>query len=138
MLTDGKRAQGRLTPAELADGELLPHLLKRNPHKSTYSNMMLFLRGQVEAYAFGPSKWGSAAGLDAEYHRRTNEKAKKRTRRFQEGLERLRKRTIRDNLWQERRDSEHVHEWTTAGGQTQQCSGCGQRVTVEEIGRAHV
>lgn len=122
-----------LTPAELADGELLPHLLKKNPHKSTYSNMMLFLRCQVEAYAFSDAKWKSAEGLDAEYERRTQERARKRTRKFQQGLERLRKRTIRDNLWQQRRDAEHVHEWAPLGPTQQQCRGCGQRITVEEL-----
>lgn len=123
-----------LTDAELADAELLPHLLKKNPHKSTYSNMMLFLRGQVEAYAFSDAKWGSPEGLDAEYYRRNEEKARKRTRKFQQGLQRLRKRTIRDNVWQQRQDAEHVHEWRTIGSSNQQqCQGCGQRITVEEL-----
>ncbi|WFD19870.1 DNA repair protein rad14 [Malassezia caprae] len=122
-----------LTDAELADGELLPHLLKKNPHKSTYSNMMLFLRCQVEQYAFSDAKWKSPEGLDAEYQRRTADKARKRTRKFQQGLERLRKRTIRDNLWQQRRDAEHVHEWVDAGPNRQQCRACGQRITVEEL-----
>lgn len=122
-----------LTDAELADQELLPHLLKRNPHKSTYSNMMLFMRGQVEAYAFSAAKWKSPEGLDAEYERRQAEKSRKRTRRFHEGLERLRKRTIRSNVWQERRDAEHVHEWEPWRGGTQLCRACGQRIEVEEL-----
>lgn len=123
-----------LTDAELADGELLPHLLKKNPHKSTYSNMMLFLRCQVEAYAFSDAKWKSAEGLDAEYERRQEDRKRKRTRKFQQGLERLRKRTIRDNVWQERRDAEHVHDWRPCGlPHQQQCQGCGQRITVEEL-----
>lgn len=126
-----------LTDAELADAELLPHLLKKNPHKSTYSNMMLFLRGQVEAYAFSDAKWKSAEGLDAEYQRRNDEKARKRTRKFQQSLDRLRKRTIRDNIWQQRRDAEHVHDWqplrSSMPTNQQQCRTCGQRVTVEEL-----
>lgn len=122
-----------LTVAELADGELLPHLLKKNPHKSTYSNMMLFLRCQVEKFAFSDAKWGSPEGLDAEYHRRMADKARKRTRKFQQGLDRLRKRTIRDNLWQQRRDAEHVHEWVDTGPGRQQCRACGQRISVEEL-----
>lgn len=36
-----------LTDPELKDEDLLPHLLRPNPHASTYSNMMLFLREQV-------------------------------------------------------------------------------------------
>lgn len=121
-----------LTDAELADGELLPHLLKKNPHKSTYSNMMLFCRQQVEAFAFSPAKWGSADGLDAEYARRHTEKSQKRVRKFEQGLARLRKRTIRDNIWQQRRDAEHVHEWVPAG-RLHVCQTCGQRVEVEEL-----
>ena len=129
LLTDG----ASLLTAELGDQELLPHLLKRNPHKSTYSSMMLFLRGQVEAYAFSARKWGSAEGLDAEYERRQAEKSRKRTRRFQEGLDRLRKRTIRSNVWQARQDAEHVHSWEPWRGGTQLCRACGQRITVEEL-----
>ena len=124
-----------LTDAELADQELLPHLLKKNPHKSTYSNMMLFMRGQVEDYAFSAAKWGSAENLDAEYHRRQQEKTRKRTQRFQQGLDRLRKRTIRDNVWQKRRDAEHVHEWVRVPDKPsmQTCTSCGQRIAVEEF-----
>ncbi|WFD36224.1 [histone H3]-lysine(4) N-trimethyltransferase [Malassezia cuniculi] len=96
-----------LTDAELGDQELLPHLLKRNPHKSTYSSMMLFMRGQVEAYAFSEAKWKSPEGLDAEYERRQAEKSRKRVKRFNEGLDRLRKSTIRSNVWQARQDAEH-------------------------------
>lgn len=95
--------------------------------------MMLFLRCQVEHYAFSDAKWKSPEGLDAEYQRRTADRARKRTRKFQQGLDRLRKRTIRDNLWQQRRDAEHVHEWVDAGPSRQQCRACGQRITVEEL-----
>ncbi|WFD31558.1 DNA repair protein rad14 [Malassezia sp. CBS 17886] len=124
-----------LTDAELGDAELLPHLLKKNPHKATYSNMMLFLRCQVEAYAFSDAKWKSPEGLDAEYERRTEDRAQKRARKFQQGLVQLRKRTIRGNLWQQRRDAEHVHEWTPVRGSLtmQECHRCGQRIEVEEL-----
>ena len=122
-----------LTDAELKDEELLPHLLKANPHKATYSNMMLFCRKQVEQFAFGPGKWGSEAGLDAEFERREEEKAKKRGKKFQQGLADLRKRT-RDNVWQRRKDEEHVHEWEEVevrGKAVQRCTQCGYAVEVE-------
>ncbi|KAJ1026732.1 hypothetical protein NDA16_000187 [Ustilago loliicola] len=122
-----------LTDAELKDEELLPHLLKANPHKATYSNMMLFCRKQVEEFAFGLSKWGSEAGLDAEFERREEEKAKKRGKKFQQSLADLRKRT-RDNVWQRRKDEEHVHEWEEAeerGKAVQRCTQCGYAVEVE-------
>lgn len=122
-----------LTDSELKDEELLPHLLKANPHKATYSNMMLFCRKQVEEFAFGPAKWGSEQGLDAEFERREEEQAKKRGKKFQQGLKELRKRT-RDNIWQKRRDEQHVHTWEEVelgGSLVQKCSSCGYAVELE-------
>ena len=117
-------------PAELRDPELLPHLLKANPHKATYSNMMLFLRSQVEAYAFSAAKWGSEEGLDAEFDRREEEKAKKRGKKFAAGLKELRRRTM-NNVWQQRKDEEHVHVWQeSAEGDSQTCE-CGAVIDVE-------
>ena len=84
----------------------MPHLLKANPHKSTFANMMLFLRYQVEEFAW--KKWGSPEALDAEWERRAAEKKKKRNKKFVEGLKELRKRT-RETVWQRRKDEEHKH-----------------------------
>ncbi|RDB28512.1 DNA repair protein RAD14 [Hypsizygus marmoreus] len=112
-----------LTDAELRDEELLPHLLKANPHASTYANMMLFLRYQVEDFAW--KKWGSPEALDAEYDRRTAEKKKKKNKKFEQGLKELRKRT-KEGVWQRRRDEEHKHVFgqleTGPGGEGQQTS----------------
>ncbi|KAG1783678.1 hypothetical protein EV702DRAFT_958446 [Suillus placidus] len=95
-----------LTDPELRDRELLPHLLKANPHKSTFANMMLFLRCQVEDFAW--KKWGSPEALDTEWERRTEEKKKKKNKKFEEGLRDLRRRT-REGVWQRRKDQEHKH-----------------------------
>ncbi|PCH33398.1 hypothetical protein WOLCODRAFT_129747 [Wolfiporia cocos MD-104 SS10] len=92
--------------AELRDQEAMPHLLKANPHKSTFANMMLFLRYQVEDFAW--KKWGSPEALDAEYERRVAEKKKKKNKKFEEGLKELRRRT-RETVWQKRKDQEHKH-----------------------------
>lgn len=129
-----------MTDAELRDEELLPHLLKANPHKSTYSNMMLFLRCQVENYAFSEHKWGSEQGLDDEFVRRQEEKSRKRGKKFMQGLQELRKRT-RDNVWQKRQDNRHRHNYVDAdpedSGQDdestkkQVCEGCGHAIFVE-------
>ncbi len=73
-----------LTDAELKDENLLPHLLKANPHASTYSNMMLYLRMQVEEVAY--KKWGGEEGLDDEYDRREGVKRKRKEARFEQGL----------------------------------------------------
>jgi DNA-repair protein complementing XP-A cells len=121
--------------AELRDQELLPHLLKANPHKSTFANMMLFLRCQVEGFAW--KKWGSPEALDAEYERRTAEKSKKKNKKFEQALKDLRKRT-REGVWQRRKDEEHKHvygavEMGDDGSGKQVCHECGFTIDVEEF-----
>jgi DNA-repair protein complementing XP-A cells len=68
-----------LTDPELRDENLLPRMLKPNPHKSTWNDMMLFMRFQVEEYAFSEKKWGSAEKLEKKFKNKLNE-LKKRTR----------------------------------------------------------
>ncbi|KAI0967992.1 XPA protein C-terminus-domain-containing protein [Xylaria arbuscula] len=85
-----------LTDPELRDPELLPHLSRPNPHKSHWHDMMLFLRYQVEAYAFGETKWGSSEALDAEFERREAEKKRRKEAKFKEKLLDLKKRTRTD------------------------------------------
>ncbi|KAF7339740.1 DNA repair protein RAD14 [Mycena sanguinolenta] len=124
-----------LTDPELRDEELLPHMLKANPHKSTYSNMMLYVRYQVEEFAW--KKWGSPEALDAEYERRTAEKSKKKNRKFEEGLRDLRRRT-KESVWQRKKDEEHKHVFgpvrARRGEAGQQvCHECGFTVDFEEL-----
>ncbi len=54
--------------------------------------MMLFLRYQVEDYAF-KEKWGSAEALDAEFERRESEKKRRKETKFKEKLLDLKKKT---------------------------------------------
>ncbi|KAI0876543.1 XPA protein C-terminus-domain-containing protein [Hypoxylon argillaceum] len=84
-----------LTDPELRDAELLPHLSRPNPHKSHWHDMMLFLRYQVEAYAF-ETKWGSADALDAEFARREADKKSRKDAKFRQKLLDLKKRTRTD------------------------------------------
>ncbi|KAH9885916.1 XPA protein C-terminus-domain-containing protein [Xylariomycetidae sp. FL2044] len=84
-----------LTDPELRDPELLPHLSRPNPHKSHWHDMMLFLRFQVEEYAF-KTKWGSAEALDAEFERREADRKKRKEAKFKEKLLDLKKRTRTD------------------------------------------
>ncbi|KAI0828373.1 hypothetical protein BC628DRAFT_1409414 [Trametes gibbosa] len=116
-----------LTDPELRDQELMPHLLKANPHKSTFANMMLFLRYQVEEFAW--KKWGSPEALDAEWQKRVDEKKKKKNKKFEEDLKALRRRT-RETVWQKRKDKEHKHvfgvvEKGADGAGKQICHECG-------------
>ncbi|KAI8995368.1 thioesterase-like superfamily-domain-containing protein [Trametes punicea] len=125
-----------LTDAELRDQELMPHLLKANPHKSTFANMMLFLRYQVEDFAW--KKWGSPEALDAEWQRRVEEKRKKKNKKFEEGLKELRRRT-RETVWQKRKDQEHKHVFGVVekgpdGVGKQVCHECG--FTIDQISSA--
>jgi DNA-repair protein complementing XP-A cells len=108
----------------------MPHLLKANPHKSTYSNMMLFLRYQVEEFAW--KKWGSAEGLDEEWNRRISDKKKKKNKKFEEGLKDLRRKT-REGVWQKRQDEEHKHVFSRTNEGNQVCHGCGLTIEVEEF-----
>ncbi|KAH9046487.1 XPA protein C-terminus-domain-containing protein [Lactarius hengduanensis] len=124
-----------LTDSELRDEELLPHMLKANPHKSTFANMMLFCRYQVEEFAW--KKWGSPEELDTEWKKRTAEKDKKKKKKFEQGVRELRKRT-REGVWQKRKDAEHKHEFgeTTTnedGVDVQVCHDCGFTIEVEEF-----
>ncbi|GAA5998131.1 DNA repair protein RAD14 [Rhodotorula paludigena] len=123
-----------LTEPELRDTELMPHLLRPNPHRPTYSNMMLFLRCQVEEFAFSDKKWGSAEALDAEFERREAEKKDKKSKKFAKKLQELRKKT-KTNVWHRRQDAEHHHEFedaTGARGETvQRCRECGFETETE-------
>ncbi|KAF9014982.1 thioesterase-like superfamily-domain-containing protein [Cyathus striatus] len=121
-----------LTDPELRDHEVMPHLLKANPHKSTYANMMLFLRYQVEEFAW--KKWGSPEALDAEYERRTAEKKKKKNKKFEQSLGELRKKT-KEGIWQRRKDEEHRHSFGQLergpdGISQQICHECGFTVDI--------
>ncbi|KAG6832242.1 hypothetical protein H0H92_004207 [Tricholoma furcatifolium] len=133
--TDAVAQDYLLTDPELRDEELLPHLLKANPHASTYANMMLYLRCQVEEFAW--KKWGSPEALDAEYERRVADKKNKKNKKFEQGLKELRKRT-KEGVWQRRRDEEHKHvfgalEKGPDGISQQVCHTCGFTVDVEVI-----
>ncbi|KAK9784246.1 putative XPA protein C-terminus-domain-containing protein [Seiridium cardinale] len=147
-----------LTDPELRDEELLPHLSKPNPHKSHWHDMMLFLRCQVEDYAFSDKKWGSAEALDAEFEKRDNEKKKRKEEKFKSKLLDLKKRTRTEAYRREhgklgsgagtgrRKDGDkakfgdtvpntgrHIHEWgreieNEEGMTVKTCTTCGMEV----------
>ncbi|KAH0534147.1 hypothetical protein FGG08_007256 [Glutinoglossum americanum] len=137
-----------LTDPELKDEELLPHLERPNPHKATWNNMMLYLRYQVEEYAFSSKKWGSPEALDAQFAKRESEKKKRKEDKFRTKLHELKKRTrveayrrnravgggggdFGDDLGQR---GKHVHRWGRAiddpetGMGVKTCVDCGMEV----------
>ncbi|KAL1844833.1 hypothetical protein VTK73DRAFT_1709 [Phialemonium thermophilum] len=140
-----------LTDPELKDPELLPHLSRPNPHKSHWHDMMLFLRYQVEEYAF-KQKWGSAEALDAEFERREAAKKRRKEAKFKEKLLELKRKTRTETY---RRNAgkpggagqagatkfgdaiggggRHVHDWGRAvenaeGMTVKTCVSCGMEV----------
>ncbi|KAI5787268.1 XPA protein C-terminus-domain-containing protein [Geopyxis carbonaria] len=129
-----------LTDPELRDEEILPHMEQPNPHKSTWSNMMLYLRYQVEGHAI--KKWGSLEALDAEFEKRTAEKKSRNSKKFATKLRELKKRT-RVDAWKRERSikggyrEKHEHVWGTAvekaetGESVRTCEECG--FEIEEL-----
>ncbi|KAK3356760.1 XPA protein C-terminus-domain-containing protein [Lasiosphaeria hispida] len=103
-----------LTEPELKDPELLPHLSKPNPHKSHWHDMMLFLRYQVEEYAF-KEKWGSSEALDAEFEKREADKKRRKEAKFKEKLLDLKRKTRTDAF---RRNTGKLGGGTSEGGKT--------------------
>ncbi len=139
-----------LRAAELKDAELLPHLSRPNPHKSHWHDMMLFLRYQVEEYAF-KHKWGSAAALDAEFERREMDKKRRKEAKFKEKLQDLKRKTRTDAVRRQRAagmptkfgdtiggGGRHVHEWGRVvekddGVTVRTCVACGMEVEEMEL-----
>ncbi|CRK24791.1 hypothetical protein BN1708_003909 [Verticillium longisporum] len=136
-----------LTEGELRDADLLPHLNKPNPHKSHWHDMMLFLRCQVEDYAFN-TKWGSEEKLDAEFARREDEKRARKEKKFKEKLTDLKRKTRTEAFRRQAAKGaaggptkfgdavsggKHVHEWgrtveNEEGMTVKTCVGCGMEV----------
>jgi DNA-repair protein complementing XP-A cells len=141
-----------LTNPELEDKDLFPRWEKPNPHKSTWNNMLLYLRYQVEEYAFSDAKWGSQEALDEEFEKREGVKKQRKEKKFKTKLEELKKRTRVEAYKRGRaggggkeakfgdrvgRDEKHEHEWGRAvqdpetGMETKKCIECGMEC--EEI-----
>ena len=135
-----------LTDPELKDEELLPHLEKPNPHKSTWNNMMLYLRYQVEEYAF-TKKWGSAEALDAAFEKREADKKKRKQDKFKSKLQDLKRKTRVEAYRRNRQTGggggefgddmgggKHTHVWGRAdvdsntGIGVKKCIDCGMEI----------
>lgn len=139
-----------LTDPELKDEDLMPHLERPNPHKQSFHAMQLFLRLQVEAYAFSPAKWGSSEALDEEYVKRQKISKERKQKKFKNKLEDLKKRTRVEAYKRARLGGEaefgqkikgrydrHEHEWGRSvldpetGMTRKRCEEC--RMEVEEL-----
>lgn len=102
-----------MTEPELADLGLFRRIVKENPHSGTFSRMQLFLRYQIEEYAF--QKWGSEENLDKEWLRREEMRKNRREKRFNNKLREMRKKLRAEELTRNLRsirDKKHVHDWS--------------------------
>ncbi|KAG0163812.1 hypothetical protein DFQ30_010933 [Apophysomyces sp. BC1015] len=126
-----------LTDEELRDKQILPHWSKPNPHKSTWNNMMLYVREMVEEYAF--KKWDGPEGLDAEYEKREAYKKAKKDKKFKDKLADLRRRTMMSSWERKRMGGPHKHEFAPivedaeSSTTTQTCTTCGLVIESEEF-----
>lgn len=129
-----------LTEPELADLTLFKRIIKENPHSGTFSRMQLFLRYQIEEYAF--KKWGSEEVLDKEWLRREEMKKNRREKRFNNKLKEMRKKLRAEELTRNLRavrDKKHTHDWSAPvkkgeedlNTYVKRCKDCGMEV--EEI-----
>lgn len=118
---------------------------------------MLFLRCQVEEYAFSPKKWGSPEALDEEFARREALKKKQKESKFKSRLQELKKRTLVESSRRARQrareggqsdakfgdvigsSGRHVHTWGRAvidpetGMGLKKCVDCGMEIEEFEL-----
>ncbi|KAJ1922289.1 DNA repair protein rad14 [Mycoemilia scoparia] len=129
-----------LTDSELMDHKVLPCWEKPNPHKTTWNNMLLFLREQVEAFAI--NKWGSLEALDNEFERREAEKKIRKEKRFKKSLLELRRRTRLEELekksaLKKANGTIHEHDFVDANSSIEpdlkKCRTCGIETIIEEL-----
>lgn len=130
-----------LTDPELNDQSLFHRFEKPNPHSGTFARMQLFVRCEVEAFAF--KKWGGEEGLDKEWQRREEGKAQRREKKYQAKMKEMRLKTraqeYTKKMLERKHGQEHVHEFSTAvsGGVDEdnmellkrRCISCGLEVT---------
>ncbi|KAH3671648.1 hypothetical protein OGAPHI_000353 [Ogataea philodendri] len=127
-----------LTEPELADEGLFKRIVKENPRSGTYSKMQLFLRFQIEEFAF--KKWGSAENLDKEWLRREELRVKRRDKKFNQRLRDMRKKMRAEEFTRKirgERGERHEHDWSKGvpsgepGMVKRRCKDCG--LEIEEI-----
>lgn len=102
-----------LTESELADNELFHRLEKPNPHSGTFARMQLFVRCEVEAFAF--KKWGGEEGLDKEWTRREEGKSKRREKKYTKEIQQMRLKTRAQEYTNKLRNKKygktHIHNF---------------------------
>ncbi|CCC70013.1 hypothetical protein NCAS_0D04320 [Naumovozyma castellii] len=103
-----------LTDPELNDPELFHRLEKPNPHSGTFARMQLFVRCEIEKFAW--KKWGGEEGLDKEWQRREEGKSERREKKYQKQIKEMRIRTRAQEYTVKLRERKygktHVHQFS--------------------------
>lgn len=103
-----------LTEPELNDPDLFHKLEKPNPHSGTFARMQLFVRFEIEKYAY--KKWGGEEGLDNEWKRREEGKLKRREKKYNDKIKEMRLKTraqeYTKRLLDKKYGKSHVHHYT--------------------------
>lgn len=103
-----------LTDPELNDLELFDRLEKPNPYSGTFARMQLFLRCQIEQYAF--NKWGGEKGLDDEWLRREESKVVRQKKKYQQKIREMRLKTrsqeYTERLQIKKYGRSHIHKFS--------------------------
>lgn len=132
-----------LTDPELADPELFHKLEKPNPHSGTFARMQLFVRCEIEKFAF--EKWGGEKGLDEEWQRRESGKTQRREKKYEKEMLKMRMKTraqeYTTKLKERKHGKTHIHNFSAPieGGKSEngypvlrrRCIECG--LETEEI-----
>ena len=127
-----------LTEPELAS-PTFHTMLKKNPHNSTYSSMILYLRKEVEDFVV--EKYGSLEKLDEEFEARVAKKKKLVEKKYEKKLKELRVKTRSGILGKERTlKNNHVHVYGkktrkigTVDEYVQSCTECGIEIEFDEF-----
>lgn len=133
-----------LSEEELADTAILPSVCRPNPLKTSWSQMRLYLKVQVENFA--TTKWGTLKNLEEELINRASAKEIRAEKRFKASLKGtgilahflifvdLRRKTKigRKNLSKDD-EPQHRHDYIDSPEGKKKCRDCGLCIDVEEL-----
>lgn len=134
-----------LSEEELADTAILPSVCKPNPLKTSWSQMRLYLRLQVENFA--TTKWGTLKNLEEEIVNRASAKEIRAQKRFKESLKGMslfstfclifvdlrRKTKIGKKNLSKNDEAHHRHNYIDSSEGKKKCRDCGLCIEVEEL-----
>lgn len=126
-----------LTDEELRDSSRVPHVSKPNPHRPNWSDMQLFLKEQVRAFAL--DKWGSLEAIEAEAQKRADAHENLKEKKYLANLKELRQKTkLTKKPTTEKKTHNHRHTFedsknSKTGIIESKCTQCGFTIESEEL-----